>query len=363
MMFLTWFVFGFALLRLLIALTNLTARNVLENSGNKPQTLVSVLIPARNEAKSLPILLESLIRQSHGKMEIMVYDDESTDETFQVVLDFAKRDSRISCIKGKPLPDGWLGKNFACDQLSQYATGQYLLFLDADVETGPELVAQTVQYMERKKLSLLSIFPVQKMHSFGEWITVPLMNWILLTLLPLQLIRSTRWKSFSAANGQFMLFPALLYRENQFHRQVRGERVEDIEIMRRMKSKGWRVDTLPGNNQVKCRMYGDFHEAVYGFSKNVTAFFGNSIALTYGFVLLTVLGWIPFVLERRYDLLAAYVLIILTTRGIVAFISRQNAVKNMMLMPIQELSLILIVIQSTMNKLKTNYIWKGRHIG
>ncbi len=362
MTFLIWFIFGFAFLRLLIAAVNLEAGYRLTKNMLEENDLVSVLIPARNEEGSLPTLLNSLLRQTHQNMEIIVYDDESTDRTRDVVQGFMKKDSRVQYIKGTTLPEGWLGKNHACYQLAKAANGDYLLFMDADLETGPEIISLSLYYLKKNRLSLLSIFPVQKMYTFGEWLTVPLMNWILLSLLPLMLIRLSRWKSFSAANGQFMLFQATVYREFQFHRQVKLERVEDIEIMRIMKSKGLKVDTLPGNQQVKCHMYGGFREAAYGFSKNVTAFFGKNYFMTALFVFITSLGWLPFVIMGRFRLLAIYLAIVVLTRVLVSIISRQNPLKNILLIPLQELSLIGIVIQAFVNKLNNRYVWKGRII-
>jgi glycosyltransferase involved in cell wall biosynthesis len=362
MIFLIWFILGFSILRLLIAALNLTAGNRLTKTTLEDNARVSVLIPARNEEESLPTLLDSLLKQSHQNLEIIVYDDESTDRTRDIVQDFMERDHRVQYLEGIPLPNGWLGKNHACDQLAKAAGGDYLLFMDADLETGPDIITSSLHYLKKERLSLLSIFPVQKMYSFGEWITVPLMNWILLSLLPLMLIRLSHWKSFSAANGQFMLFPASLYRENLFHQQVKNERVEDIEIMRLMKSKRLRVATLPGNHQLKCRMYGGFREAVHGFSKNVVAFFGKSYFMTVLFVLLTSLGWLPFVMASRFDLLVVYFAAVILMRLLVSIISRQNVVNNMLLIPLQELSLVFIVIQAFINKIKNRYVWKGRII-
>jgi glycosyltransferase involved in cell wall biosynthesis len=363
MTFLAWFIFSFALLRLAIALVNLSTVKKMNKPGNDKHTLVSVLIPARNEETGLPILLDSLICQSHKHLEIIVYDDESTDGTQSVLREYVKQDSRIRYIEGSPLPEGWIGKNYACDQLAKAAEGDYLLFLDADVETGPELIAQAIAYMEAKKVTLFSLFPVQKMHSFGEWMVVPLMNWILLTLLPLTLIRHTRRSSLSAANGQFMMFQAAVYKKNLFHNKLKNERVEDIRIMRLMKSMEYRVDTLPGNDQIHCRMYNGFREAVYGFSKNVTAYFGGSYLITCMFVLLTALGWLPVLLAGPFGLFPAYLMIVILTRLVVSLISRQSPIKNILLIPLQELSLVMIVVQAVINKLKSNYVWKGRHIG
>ncbi len=100
-----------------------------------------------------------------------------------------KRIPASDCLSGTTLPEGFTGKNHACHQLSLSARGDYFLFMDADVRVKGALLEEALSWMLKKDLALLSIFPVQKMKSFGEKISVPLMNWILLSLLPLPLIR------------------------------------------------------------------------------------------------------------------------------------------------------------------------------
>jgi glycosyltransferase involved in cell wall biosynthesis len=353
-------VLGFAIIRMFIALVNLLSKNWLKPTNQTFEDLVSVLIPARNEEESLPALLTSLQQQKHKYFEVIVYDDESTDRTAAITQSFSQKDERFKYLKGKTLPEGWMGKNHACHQLAQNAKGTYFLFLDADVQTGPELIQQALAYLNKYKLSLLSIFPVQKMASFGERITVPVMNWILVSLLPMILIRNSRMVSFAAANGQFMLFRAADYKKYRFHELLKDNKVEDIEISRKMKSMGLKVHTLLANQQVSCRMYDGFRSSIYGFSKNVVNYFGNSYLATIVFGLVTTFGWLVFLVNGRIDLLLIYLAIIVLTRLFVSLASRQNPFSNILFLPLQQLSFDLMVIQSLKNKLTGKYQWKGR---
>ncbi len=146
--------------------------------------LVSILIPARNEENNIGRLLDDLQELKYNNFEILVYDDDSTDQTRSVIMDKSLLDKRIRYIQGKVLLPGWLGKNHACHQLAKAAKGDYLLFLDADVSVIPRLFTDSIAFMEKQDLDLLSLFPVQKMKTLGEWLTVPLMNRILLGNLP-----------------------------------------------------------------------------------------------------------------------------------------------------------------------------------
>ncbi len=356
------FILSFALIRMLVALFNLISMNWLKNDQVKANEKVSVLIPARDEQEKLPALLESLQDQKYLNIEVIVYDDQSVDKTAEIIIKTSKKDNRFKYLKGDDLPDGWLGKNHACHKLAQAAQGEYLLFLDADVLTGPELIGQSLSFLKQHNLSLLSIFPIQKLISFSERISVPVMNWILVSLLPMLLIRKSRWTSLSAANGQFMLFNAVDYKNNWFHMLLKNEKVEDIRIMQLMKKKRYRVHTLLGNKQISCRMYNTYKESVYGFSKNVVAYFGGSYIVTLGFVLITTFGWLPLVLSGQIELFIMYLSILILTRIFVSAASKQNPLLNVLLMPLQQLSFVLFVMQSIKNKLSGQYTWKNRPI-
>src|SRR5690606_20443965 len=112
----------------------------------------------------------------------------------------------LEYIPGEELPAGWTGKNWACYQLAARAKGKYLLFLDADVAVSPDAIQSAVFEFEGKNVQMLSVFPTQKIKSPGEWLIVPLMDWLILTFLPLLRVYKSARPSISAANGQFILF-------------------------------------------------------------------------------------------------------------------------------------------------------------
>jgi glycosyltransferase involved in cell wall biosynthesis len=369
MIWLAWFIYGFLWLRVFVSLTNLFTRQWLKNSkevshitntGESP--FISVLIPARNEEKTIGLLLGDLLVQDYERFEIIVYDDNSDDSTGPVIKRYMSNDSRIKIIKGSALPPGWIGKTHACYQLSLMASGDYLLYLDADVRVKPSLLRNSMVHMYKHNLSLLSLFPRQITVSPGEKITVPLMNWILLGLLPLILTRQSNMASFSAANGQFMLFRADIYHKYGFHERVKGKMVEDIEIFRLMKKLNLRTHTILGNNEISCRMYSDFHEAIAGFSKNVIDFFGGSGTIAVIFALITTFGFIPVILFLPDVHVYLYFYAIVLNRLIISFMSRQSPLYNILLAPLQQVSLILMIISALRKKHRQVLIWKGRNV-
>ncbi len=355
-------VISFTLLQFTVAAFNLVFKPDLHNYELKENFLISVLIPARNEANNIGIILNDLITQSYANIEIIVFDDLSEDRTPLVVEEMAQADGRIKLIKSDKLPDGWLGKNFGCHSLSLQAKGDYLLFLDADVRIGDDILQRTAAYAEKFKLGLLSVFPDQLIVTRGEKMTVPIMNYILLSLLPLPLVLGSGFPSLAAANGQFMLFKNQVYKKLLPHEFARKNKVEDILIARYFKQNRIPVACLTGNESVQCRMYRGFDEAVNGFSKNITAFFGNSFLLATLFWLITTLGFIPVFISFSLNISLPYFVIFLVTRIFVSLSSNQNIATNILCLVPQQLTMGLIVYKAFINKFFYQFQWKGRDI-
>ena len=346
-----------------ISIYNLFTAPVLKKNSDhsNPQKLLSVLIPARNEAKNIEKCIKSLVMQDYPNKEIIVLDDNSTDNTFAIASSFSKGNVRV--LKGKELPSDWLGKNWACMQLAQEAKGEYLLFVDADVELTPEVISSAVYELEKLNVTLLSIFPTQIINSFGEHLIVPLMNWLLLTFLPLRFVYTSSSKSFVAANGQFMLWRKADYLNLGGHQIVKYKVVEDMELARLVKKNKLRVKTMLGGKLVFCRMYESFNQAYNGFTKNFYA--GFSLPPFFFFIIILFL-FIVFTLPFLFLIPPVYSFILITliliTRLSVSIVSKQNLFVNVLLHPVQMLFMFWIGIFSVI-KFRTNQLeWKQRKL-
>ncbi len=362
MIIVAWTVMGFAALQLLVALVNFLVRQPLGRTTPVNSPLVSVLIPARNEEDNLPELLSGLERQPYPHVEILVFDDQSEDRTAELVARRAAVDSRFRLIRSEGLPGGWLGKNHACHRLAAAARGEYFLFLDADVRVHQDLIGGMVAFAQRSRTGLASVFPVQVMKSAGEWFTVPVMNYILLTLLPLVLVRKSGFASLAAANGQCMFFDRTSYLLHRPHEKMKSNKVEDIEIARFYKRQGIPVACLAGDGRVTCRMYRSFGGAVNGFSKNVACFFGNSFTLAILFWLMTTLGFIPLLFALGLKALLVYAGMAALTNLLVSAASHQRLLPNLLLWPVHRLVLGCFIYSALKLRIKKNHQWKGRNI-
>jgi glycosyltransferase involved in cell wall biosynthesis len=345
-----------------VAATNLIFSPVLKKKEISENPLVSVLIPARNEEKNILHILEDLKNQSYKNIEVIIFNDQSTDGTAKIVKRFTATDARFHLVNSTGLPPGWLGKNNACHQLALQASGEYLLFLDADVRIQAGIIESALAQVKKHKLKLLTIFPKQIMKTRGERMVVPLMNSILLSLLPLMLTRVSRRQSLAAGNGQFMFFEKNTYFDLLPHEKVKQKTTEDIFISRLYKKQEKKIQCMTGNETISCRMYQGLDEAISGFSRSLPQFFGGSFLAAFLYWIITTFGIFIIAFYLPFVYLIIFILIIIATKTAISITSRQSVIENLIWGIVQQLFMGVIVIRSYINKRLKKSQWKGRNI-
>jgi glycosyltransferase involved in cell wall biosynthesis len=355
-------VFFFLILRFAVTLFNFISDPKLRKVNRMHHDLVSILIPARNEEANIIPLLRSIARQDYADYEVIILDDDSTDQTYALCEAFAAKNNKFKVIKGEALPADWLGKNYACHQLAWHAKGKYLLFLDADEQVYPGLINSAVHRIKSKQLALLSLFTNQDMRSLGEKTVVPLMHYLLLNLLPIRLIYLAKNPNFAAASGQFMLFDGALYHRYQWHQMAKDRIVEDVEIMKTVKAEALAGESLLANGLITCRMYTGYQEAIHGFSKNFLAAFNYSIPGFICYLILVIGGPLLVFATLNLQLIVMMCGLILLTRIMISLSSGQSAWYNSILHPLQMLSLLIVGIFAIQNHLTKSTVWKGRRV-
>lgn len=233
--------------------------------------MVSVLVPARNEARNIRRCLESLLAQEYPLMEVLVLDDNSTDETPRIVAEMARKDPRLRLIRGQPLPQGWMGKNFACHQLAQEARGRWLLFTDADTVHHPQTLAWALTAAKQNRADLVTLMPRAVIHTIGEALLMPIIPFGVLGCLPLALGERLRIPALAMAVGTFLLFRREAYERIGGHAAVQGEIAEDVALARRIRRYGGRVVLLDGAEYLDVHFYRGFWEAWHGLAKSAFA--------------------------------------------------------------------------------------------
>lgn len=264
---------------LVIAVSNLLALRRLGKYPPPPYfPRISVLVPARNEEAVIENCVRSLLAQDYPDFEVLVLDDSSTDGTGDLLASLAREDGRLRVLAGQPLPEGWMGKHWACQQLADAATGELLLFTDADTVHHPSALRAGVAALLAERADLITGFPHQRVVAWGERLTVPSISWCIFSFLPLLLAHRVRAPALSASNGQWMFFRRSAYEAVGGHASVRTSPVDDIALGQRVKAKGLRWRLVDVGDFVSCRMYSGFRAAVEGFTKNLFAVFDFRLA-------------------------------------------------------------------------------------
>jgi chlorobactene glucosyltransferase len=234
---------------------------------------VSILVPARDEEKRISNCIRSLLGQDYPSFEVIVLNDQSSDDTAGILQRIGIDYPRLKVLAGSSPPDGFTGKNWACAQLAQHAQGELLLFTDADTIFLPQALKEIVRAMLGEQADLITGYPRQLIESWGERLLVPFFLWAVLCFTPLWLAYRLKVPSLSTAVGQMMLFKHDAYQKVGGHAALGAVIVEDIALVRNIKRAGlrWRVVNI--TDLISCRMYFGGQEAFNGFAKNLFATF------------------------------------------------------------------------------------------
>jgi chlorobactene glucosyltransferase len=233
----------------------------------EPAPFISVLVPARDEESNIAACLESLQKQDYPNYEVVVLDDNSSDNTGVIVGNIAARDSRVRPLQGEPLPKGWTGKSFACYQLAKQAYGSWFLFVDADTTHAPYMLRSALAQALRLNSSLLSGFPRQLASSLPQKIAIPVLYFIILTWFPLWWLQRAKNPRPSLAIGQFLLLPREEYWRVGGHEVVKARIIEDVWLGAEISRSGGRQVAVDLSPAVSCNMYRNVGAMMEGFIK------------------------------------------------------------------------------------------------
>ncbi len=226
-----------------------------ENGEDWPS--VSVVVPAHNEEGMIAEALASISGSDYaGKLEIIVVADRCDDRTVELAEVCAAADDRMQIVEVTECPEGWSGKCHSCWQGAKRATGDLLLFTDADTVFAPELVRAGVGYLKNRQLDFLSILGSLRFLKRFEKITQPVATLVLMRFYPIHKAnRLEKEKRRPFANGQFMLFTAEAYETVGTHEQLKDAILEDLRFARRLSNHGFRLGLTTARDLFTVRMY------------------------------------------------------------------------------------------------------------
>ena len=234
--------------------------------------LVSVIVPARNEERSIRSCVGSICASDYPEFEVVVVDDRSDDATLDLARAIPPNCARrVVAVEGQELPDGWMGKPWACAQGARVAQGDLLLFTDADTVHAPELLGRAVAGLAEDEGDALTLIGRQIMDTFWERLvqTHMMAAFVFRFPNPGKPRPPERWRD-AIANGQFILFARRAYEEIGGHEAVKGEVVEDQRLAQILCRSGKRLTVRGGEAVFATRMYRSLGELIEGWSKNLS---------------------------------------------------------------------------------------------
>lgn len=334
---------------------------------------VSVCIPARNEARHIAALLTDLRRQRDvPRLQVLVLDDASTDDTMGMATRAAGGDPRIHIARYTEEPAaGWLGKPAACHRLAERARtkpADVLVFVDADVRLAPHAIAAGVRLLREHQLDLVCPWPSQTAVTPAERLIQPLQQWSWLTTLPLPIATRSRRPSMAAVCGQFLLVDAAAYTDVGGHTAVAGSVLDDLDLARALRRKGYRTAPADGARLARCRMYAGGAALRDGYGKSLWTAFGSPLSASGLFAALLVTYVLPPAAAalgsgraRRWGL-AGY-LAAVGSRLVSARTAGTQAFPDVLAQPLSVLALAALTVDSHYRHHRGTLRWKGRHLG
>lgn len=337
--------------------------------------LVSIIVPARNEAQNIEACLRSLLSQDYPRFEVILVDDCSEDDTAAIASRVAAADHRLHVVRGEPVSEGWMGKAHALDQGYRRARGEWLLFTDADTEHAPHLLSGVMAHVLGSDAGFATVIGDQRHPTFGAYLAnLAVFTYIFMFVDPKAWSRPRSRQSL--VNGQYLLFSRKAYLSIGTHAAVRQYSSTDVSLGYLAKMQGWVPLLIDGRGALTTTMYRDFTDAFGGWSRStvngswtVLGPFWGSLALLVATALLS-LFWIgPWVglaaglvtLDRlglavsSLQLLAGFTLLAVARQRVAP------AVLDTLLMPLSYANFIVIVVVGlTRACLRGGTMWKGR---
>ena len=345
-----------ALALALVIFNSLTIR-VIKNSPTKVSGSVSVLIPMRNEEENVKGCLSSVLAQKGlDTLEVIAIDDGSTDNTSNEVKAFPS----VELISGEKLPDKWLGKLWACQQLAEKSSGDYLVFVDADVRLSDYAVVNSISKMGN--WDFISPYPRQLTSGFVQKIFQPLLQWSWLSSVPLLIAQKYSIKSMAVANGQFLIIKRDAYFKSGAHAGIKTEVLDDLMLARNLLKQGYKGGVAEASNIATCHMYKNKMELFKGYQKSLWKAFGSVPGTILAIALLIVTGILPIISTALGSTsgLAAFGLI--TLSRMISSLRTGSLPNSAIFHPLAILMLLGLILFSWYGKITNTITWRDRTV-
>jgi len=320
---------------------------------------IGVIVPMRNEAENVEGTIATLASQE-GSLHFYLLDDNSEDQTFELLQRFTKDDSRFTVIKGAVLKDKWIVKTWALQQLFDASNEEILVSIDADVRLSNNAINKAVTALNSARLDFVSPYPRQIAQSFAERLVQPLLQWSWLTTVPLRYAESSGQKSMAVANGQFFVVRRSALAAIGGYQSVKHAVIDDVFLARELVKNGSSGTVINGSEIAQTRMYASWSEIKAGYGKSLNQAFGSIVGVVFVVAFLIATCIAPLLLGllgNPYGWLGFAAIV--GTRVLSAMKSR-GRVLDSVLHPISVVALIYLIVYSYLRR--GSIQWKGRTV-
>jgi cellulose synthase/poly-beta-1,6-N-acetylglucosamine synthase-like glycosyltransferase len=327
--------------------------------GRLIEEKISVLLPMRNEEENVEQLLQSLSTQINvPNIEFIILDDQSTDKTFEIASVWQMRDSRFRVMSGSPLPDGWIGKTWALQQLFNDSHGEILISIDSDVRLSPSAIASSIASMG--ELSFFSPYPAQITTTFSQRLIQPLLQWSWLSSVPLRIAEKSGNPALAVANGQFFIARREALAKIDGYSTVSNQVLDDMELARALIKSGACGTAGNGSRIATCHMYSSWSEIKSGYGKSLWKAFGGRVGSVVAIALIAMTGIIPFLFALSGSALGVFGYLAIVLSRVVAGKLTSGRILDSALHPLSSALLIYLIIYSWRHRGQIQ--WKGRTV-
>lgn len=331
---------------------------------------ISVVMPARNEEQDIASSLYSILNQKGIDLEVIVVNDHSNDRTGEIIDDIARSDSRLKVLHNPPLTKGWLGKCNAMQYGAAEASGDYLLFTDADILHAPGCFTNVISVMQKEDYDFISLFPLCENHSFWENINIPIYFFGIAKLLATPGLENPD-SSNAVASGALMLINATVFRDIGGFQGVKGEMFDDIGLACLLKKQDYRVGYRLAPECLQVRLFKTNLDAFWGTTKNILGAVEGHVWLAIPLIFLGFLqNWMPLfaVILGVLNTNPLLLIVGLTSYGFqyLSFFSVRRLMRfrplKLLFFPLAAIVAACCILRALVSHTKGSILWRGREI-
>ena len=330
------------------------------NSNKEVDATVMVLLPVRNEAENIERILRELEEQVNlSHLSILVIDDNSDDETFQLAHNLVS--SRVSVIQAPALAEGWIGKVAALQSGYRHIEADLphvVISIDADVHFERDAISKAVNALLDARLDFISPYPRQIAETWGERLIQPLLQWSWMSTVLLRGAENIPMASTVICNGQFLVMRGAALKTIGGFESVAGKVLDDIELGRSFVAAGFKGTVVSGSEISSTRMYKSFNEIRSGYGKSLHLAFGSILGSLIAAIFIGATALFPLFSSLNGNLLGFAALIAIVGTRIVSAAASGTRIRDAFLHPVSALLFIYLLYFSWSNRGKTQ--WKGR---